>query len=477
MNQSRQSILFTLLFAIAFCLLAPPTVRAQRKSITRPPATEKSINRPIADKWALVIGIGKYQDESIRGLRFPAKDAEDFKTFLIEQANFKPDHVRILTDENATRMNILSELGDTFLPRVVKPDDLVVIFISSHGSSSKSDIRQKNFLITYDTVSTNLFGSAIEMQNLTEMIQDRVRSDRVLLVLDACHSGATKLGEKAAGHTSTIDLSKIPLGAGQLVICSSKPDESSWELSKYTNGVFTKKLIEGFMKNGPKTTVAQAFQYTKSTVLDEVQVAEGVSQTPVLKSMWKGNDLMLRLPPSAPRAVPVAVRNQPRKSFKVYFRLGDMNGMPEIEIASHSLGQILSEKLSSDLKNSLKSFEVTNEQYHDVFSERAIVVNVDPCYLPTLDDSASISYSIKVYGANFLSSKDFDFGGLNIPRRPFKRYDDIEQYQNEQREKENKAVALFIHGHKNKWIQQMLPWIEQEILRAIQEIPSVYWDK
>ncbi|HMY04936.1 MAG TPA: tetratricopeptide repeat protein, partial [Candidatus Obscuribacter sp.] len=88
-------------------------------------------NRPVRDKWALIIGISNFQDKNLN-LKYPAKDARDFHDFLIKEANFAPDHVKLLVDEKATRANILSELGDKWLPRVANPDDLVLIYISSH---------------------------------------------------------------------------------------------------------------------------------------------------------------------------------------------------------------------------------------------------------------------------------------------------------------------------------------------------------
>src|SRR5438552_3911726 len=81
-------------------------------------------NKPIKDKWALVIGISKFANPTL-DLKYPAKDAQDFYSFLTKDANFSPDHVHLLTNEQATRENILSEIGDKWLPRAANPDDLV----------------------------------------------------------------------------------------------------------------------------------------------------------------------------------------------------------------------------------------------------------------------------------------------------------------------------------------------------------------
>ncbi|WP_421020868.1 caspase family protein, partial [Klebsiella pneumoniae] len=82
---------------------------------------------PIKDKWALIVGISKFKNDQLN-LRYPSKDAKDFYQFLTTTGNFAPDHVKLLTDKQATRGNILSLLGDKWLPRVANPDDLVVIY-------------------------------------------------------------------------------------------------------------------------------------------------------------------------------------------------------------------------------------------------------------------------------------------------------------------------------------------------------------
>lgn len=97
------------------------------------------------------------------------------------------------------------------------------------------------------------------------------------------------------------------LESRKMVISSSQADERSWESARYTNGVFTRRLIDGLRKNGNNTRLAEAFNYTVQLVSSEVKESHGARQTPVLKSMWEGNDLLLAAPPRAPQVVPSVV--------------------------------------------------------------------------------------------------------------------------------------------------------------------------
>lgn len=258
-------------------------------------------NRPVTDKWALVVGISKFSDPALN-LRYPAKDAQDFYNYLISKGNFAKDHVRLLLNERATKENILDQLGDSWLPRAALPDDLVVIFISSHGSSSDADIRGVNYVVAHDTNPTKLFTTGIPMQHLADTIRERVHSDRVLVVLDTCHAGGATSESKGIVRQANADAATIAQGSGQLVICSSDKNQTSWESKQYPNSVFTRSLIEGLQKQGSSSDVSDVFNFVKDKVQQEVVQERGVLQTPVLESSkWTGKDLVIACQPVRPR--------------------------------------------------------------------------------------------------------------------------------------------------------------------------------
>ncbi len=266
-------------------------------------------DRPVTDKWALIVGVSKFQQRTLPQLRYAAKDARDFRDFLVNKANFAPDHVRLLLDEKATRKQILSGF-DKFLGRVARKDDLVVVYFSTHGSPESSDARGKSYLISYDADKEDLFASAIPMSDITDLVRERITSDRVLLVMDTCFSGASvNAGAKSVEEVGNIDAAKIAQGSGQLVICSSSPKERSWESRRYSNGVFTKKLIDSLCVKGPQTKLGAAFCTISEDVENEVREDQGIRQRPVLATAgWKGEDLMLGAPPAAPRPIPDVVK-------------------------------------------------------------------------------------------------------------------------------------------------------------------------
>jgi hypothetical protein len=260
----------------------------------------KAINGPIEDKWALVVGISKFKNPKI-DLHYSAKDAQDLSEYLVKEANFAPDHVKLLVNEQATKENVMEDIGDKWLPRVARPNDLVLIFISCHGSPSRLDEEGLNYLVFYNTDPEQLYGTGLPLQDLATAIRRRVHAERVLVIIDACHSGAANTA-KGIQRSGNFDSAALSQGSGQLVMCSSKPDEVSWESTRYQNGVFTHHLIEALRKNSKSAKLGSVFTQLKESVVAEVLNDRKELQTPVLKSTWSGDDLILSAPPTRARS-------------------------------------------------------------------------------------------------------------------------------------------------------------------------------
>ena len=266
-----------------------------------------SADRPVRDKWAVVVGIDHFKDSSIPVLRYSSKDARDFYRYLITKGKFKPDHVRLLLNEVATRERIITEIGDTFLPYVVGPDDLVVLYFSTHGSGSEHDIRKSNYLVAFDTKKSRLYADGIEMQKLLDQLEDRTHADRILIVLDACHSGGADPGSKALGDSvGAVNIEQVAIGRGNIIVTSSKADEVSWESKRYANGIFTKHLIDSLSRN---PNVLTSFAGMKDEVSDEARQSFGANQTPLLRADgWEGKELLIDLPATRPVTVSAEVK-------------------------------------------------------------------------------------------------------------------------------------------------------------------------
>lgn len=265
--------------------------------------------KPFGDKWAVVIGIGDFADPNVPQLKYSAKDAKDFYEYLIDPklGKFQKDHVKLLVDVDATKVNIMDMLGDSFLPHAAQPDDLVVIYLSTHGSPAGADIRGVNYVIAHDTQLHKLFATGIDMKQLLRTIKERVHTNRILLILDTCYSGA---GAGAGGHKglirTNIDSTAAAQGIGSLVITSSSSDQRAWESDTLKNSYFTRYLIDS-LKEAQEKPVEMAFSSMKQRVQSAVLKDKGEMQTPVLAGAFSGPSLILSTPASVTREAPVTL--------------------------------------------------------------------------------------------------------------------------------------------------------------------------
>lgn len=284
------------------CCFAANTVKPGSKVVPRVQSAS-----PIGDKWAVVIGVGKFADSKIPQLKYAAKDAKDFYDYLVDpaQGKFQKDHVKLLINEDASKINIMDMLGDSFLPHAAQPNDLVVIYLSTHGSPAGADIRGVNYVIAYDTQLRKLFATGIDMKQLLRMIKERVHTSRILLVLDTCYSGAGGESHKGLSRTN-VDSQSLAQGIGSMVITSSAPDQRSWESDQLKNSYFTRYLLESLKQSG-NGNIDQAFNSMKQKVQQNVLKDKGEVQTPVLSGTFFGPKLQLSVEPSQSHPAPVTV--------------------------------------------------------------------------------------------------------------------------------------------------------------------------
>jgi Caspase domain len=270
-----------------------------------PPAQSAPLSSHVRQKFALVIGIGNFADDEIPRLKYAAKDARDFARVLTEpgSGNFPAENVTVLTDEKATRAAILNALQQLFLQ--AQEDDLVVIYVSSHGSPAQ---REKGLggighIVTYDTALRNIWVDAIEYQDFAEKTS-LIGARRKVAFLDTCFSGQARAGAKALTiEPAGVDeqtAKRFLSGEGTFVITSSKSTERSWESDQIQNSYFTYYLIEALKReSGEPPTVKAVFDYLSSKVAAAVAREKQQPQHPQLHPSTGPGDVRIGVMPRA----------------------------------------------------------------------------------------------------------------------------------------------------------------------------------
>jgi ankyrin repeat protein len=234
------------------------------------------------DLYALVVGISEYQNPTIGKLNRSHIDAKDFADFLKTQDKvFRNLHVTLLTNSEATRQAVETHLKYK-LKKALK-DDTIIVFLSGHGApdpSSPSDF----YFVTYDAAPEYLGASSVKMSGLE--FAKQYDAQRVLVIADACHAGGFSFlkqgtNTKSLAPAMELFLREIQESSGIATILSSKPGESSWDVDKFRNSVFTHYLLEGLRGKADRdrngiVTLDEAYHYAYKRTKAET----GGAQTP-----------------------------------------------------------------------------------------------------------------------------------------------------------------------------------------------------
>jgi len=249
-----------------------------------PVVTRKVVaaTQPGGRKYALVIGISKYQNNlhGVPNLEYADADARSIYEFL-QQASaggFAREDMLILTNEQATIGRIRQAL--TSFVANASADDLLLIFFAGHGAPDPS-APQNLYVIAYDTNINDMSETALPMSDLRRYVERNIRSRRVVLLLDTCHSAAlsTEATRDLGNNLANLYLERLLYQEeGRAVITSSDVNEPARESQRWGNGhgVFTYYLLEGLkgradLNQDHLVTVGELFRYVRQKVRLDTQ--------------------------------------------------------------------------------------------------------------------------------------------------------------------------------------------------------------
>src|ERR1022692_1611543 len=191
----------------------------------------------------LAIGISKYDKPAFK-LNFAAADATDVQNAFEQQKSvaknlFREVKTRLITDEQASRTNILS--GLKWLSQEGTQGDLRVLFLSGHGGLEGDSYyfysRQHD---PEGDPEDNDISWTILMKRLTDA------KSKVALFVDTCHAAAVtgpqKRGEKTISQIIK-DMKNDYYGV--VTFAAATGEESSVERPEWGHGAFTEALLEG----------------------------------------------------------------------------------------------------------------------------------------------------------------------------------------------------------------------------------------
>jgi hypothetical protein len=216
---------------------------AQRAEANKAVQAAAPAKRPPGKRLHVVaIGINYTQWESLT-LQYAEADASDLLGRLIKTQTRTGLYADVLPhplDSNSAKQLAITQVLDE-IESEMHPDDVAIVFFSGHGVM----IGNKFYLVPSDV--ENLTKAGIQTRGVSdELFRERIAKlashGRVLVLMDACHSGAFPDSE-----TLLPDAERIRDQISWLnttVLTSSSATELSHEDPAWNHGAFTKLLLD-----------------------------------------------------------------------------------------------------------------------------------------------------------------------------------------------------------------------------------------
>ncbi|MCF8061838.1 MAG: caspase family protein [Deltaproteobacteria bacterium] len=168
-----------------FLWISPAPASQRGLELTTQPSF---LNEALGTYHALIIGIDKYREWN--HLQTAVKDAVALRNVLVESYGFDEKNVRLRTDEEATRLRIISDLRE--LAADLGETDNLLVYFAGHGQLD--DLTGDGYWIPVEGELKNP-GTWISQATIKGILgSEKARAKNVVVIADSCYSGTLLRG-------------------------------------------------------------------------------------------------------------------------------------------------------------------------------------------------------------------------------------------------------------------------------------------
>lgn len=207
--------------------------------------------------YVVAVGVGQYENPEFN-LKYTVRDAQEFGEEVRRRQEsvgfYQKVEVIPLLDQSARKDFILSALST--LKEAAQPEDGLIIYFSGHGVARgdrfyllPSDIGYKGPRSALDDAAMQtILAHGISDLELESALTG-IDAGRILLVIDACHSGkALQADDERRGPMDTNGLGQLAYEKGMYVLTASQGEEVAYESAALKHSYLTYALVEEGLK-------------------------------------------------------------------------------------------------------------------------------------------------------------------------------------------------------------------------------------
>jgi WD40 repeat protein len=211
--------------------------------------------------YVVAVGVNQYgPNPFFQNLKYAVADADDFAAEVKGQqehlASFERVEVVELTDDKATKMNVLGALAG--LAKKAQPEDAVVVYFAGHGLAeggrfyliphdigASVAVKTMNERATLDAMLAAYGISDVELEDAFEGID----AGQLTLIVDACNSGQALGGEREGrGPMNAKGLAQLAYDKGMYILTAAQSFQAAQEAPQIGHGLLTYALVEEGLK-------------------------------------------------------------------------------------------------------------------------------------------------------------------------------------------------------------------------------------
>jgi hypothetical protein len=197
----------------------------------------------IRKRWAVLVGVGEYDDERYGALPLCLHDVTAIAQVLYgsgSNGGFTHESICVLADDTRhkpTRENVLSAL-ETMADNT-EPDDLFLFYYTGHGDFAQDEA----YLVARDGIFDDLKDTALSISRVKAIMQS-ARARAKVIILDACHSGANLNSKGPRRMQPKYQERVFHQAKGMAILASCDRDQLSYPWEKQKRSVYTYFLLE-----------------------------------------------------------------------------------------------------------------------------------------------------------------------------------------------------------------------------------------
>lgn len=276
-----------------------------------------------AKRWALVIGVDKYQDPQISPLKGSDNDARLIADALVRYAGFPQDQVILLStgqplERQPTRVNILRRLSN--LSTAVPKDGLLLISFAGHGMEREGQA----FLLPADAQISDQISFLEETAISINRVKERIKQTgvgQVLVLLDACRNDPGGRADAPNNLTNvytnafSFDVRNREVQAFATVYATGI-GQRAYEYTEKKQGYFSWAIVEGLKGSAAndkgEITLSQLVKYVQDNVPKRIAIDLGSTkqQRPfAIIEGYRADELVVAVTNSASMAADTSTPN------------------------------------------------------------------------------------------------------------------------------------------------------------------------